>query len=106
MKRKKDCEFCVENAIILKAEIYSDESDALCVGVVMDIGGGGRPIVFSKSGCDAEFIGKIMQIAGVENWKNVIGRAIRVRGLDFSTIYFEIGHIIEDRWLPNFGGEK
>ena len=30
MKSKKnDCEFCVENAIIFKAEIFSDESGAL-----------------------------------------------------------------------------
>ncbi len=106
MKSKKnDCEFRVENAAIMKAEIFSDESGALCVGVVVGTGSRKDPYVF-RSECNADFIRKIMRIAGVKQWKDIIGRLIRVRGLDFSTIYFEIGHIIEDEWLSNFGGEK
>lgn len=43
------------------------------------------------------WIVRVMEIAGVSNWKDLVGKTIRVNAC--SSKIYTIGHIIEDKWF-------
>lgn len=59
-------------------------------GTVQSFGGWATPLC-------GRWIERCLQIAGVSQWQELPGRAIRVRA--HHTAIIAIGHIVEDRWF-------
>lgn len=105
----------ISNAIVESATIQLDHSCFLCVWLSLDYCGSGQGFgghvlggVSDVSAGDhrnqpnlaAEAIVRIMEVCGVDKWKNIPGKTIRVKrttdGLGGDII--AIGHIVKDIW--------
>jgi hypothetical protein len=94
------------NAIIVNAGIGIDDPGMLSVYIVLDDGNGeqvfGRGVYMPKSGINGRsyaghFIYRVLEIAGVDAWNQLKGKAVRVIG---DSAHIEaIGHIIADEWF-------
>ena len=97
-------------AIIEKADITTQDHGMLTVWLRLNYGGsgqgfGGYALYLPKNfthhrinlGYAGHFIWRVMEIAGVEKWDQLIGKTIRVRS-SWSTVE-AIGHIVEDDWF-------
>lgn len=99
----------VTNAIIVGAEITSDDHGLLSAWIYLDYGGtsqgfGGYALygdaahwkepAFQYAG---HFIWRCLQVAGVTEWSRLKGKTVRVRR-EHSKVH-AIGHIIKDDWF-------
>lgn len=99
----------IKNAIISRASITSDDHGCLSAWLYLDYGGsrqgfGGWALYLPKSfkhhelkSVAGHFIWRCMEIGGVTNWSELVGKTIRVKS-SHSGIE-EIGHIIKDDWF-------
>lgn len=100
------------NAIIKSTKISSEEG-LLEIWLDLDYGGsgqgfGGYALYLPKSfpnhkinaGFAGHFIWRCMEIAGVTNWDDLIGKTVRVRK-EHSKIH-AIGHIIKNDWFSPY----
>ena len=99
----------IKNAIIRAVDIGLERGFMVAISIDLDYGGAGQG--FAQNYClynihkpyiglAGHFIAKILQIAGVEMWDQLVGRSIRVDASN-DTVY-GIGHIIKDNWFyPN-----
>lgn len=97
----------IKNAVITSAGITCD--GILSAWVMLDLGGcnqefGGYALHlpesythYKKEGIAGHFIARVMAIAGVTEWDNLEGKAIRVKGTHWGID--SIGHIIKDDWF-------
>lgn len=101
----------VKNAIIEDVSLTTSERGLLTSYIHLDYGDlghqgfGGYALYLPKSFKDhsnpgnfaGHFIFRSMEIAGVDNWKDMIGKTVRVKS-DFSKVH-AIGHIVKDDWF-------
>jgi hypothetical protein len=97
------------NAVIVGARITTDDHGLLTSYLDLDYGGmnqsfGGYALYLPKSfshhqlhSVAGHFFWRVMEIAGVTEWKNVVGKTIRVRA-EHNGVE-AIGHIIKDDWF-------
>jgi hypothetical protein len=98
------------NAIIAGASIGIEENGSLTAWITLDYGGSGQgfggfalylPESFAHHAWDAppagHFIYRILQVAGVEGWSDLVGKTVRVRA-EHSGVQ-AIGHIVKDDWF-------
>ena len=98
------------NAMIESATITNDEHGCLSAWVHLDYGGSGQAfggyslyLPSSYTNHDAQsnyaghFIWRVLEIAGVSEWENLKGAAIRTRGSHGRIS--AIGHILRDEWF-------
>ena len=97
------------NATITNADITTADRGFLDCWITLDYGGtcqafGGYTLYLPKSfkhhnmmSIAGHFIFRIMELAGVTEWKDLVGKNIRVRK-EWSKIH-AIGHIIKDDWF-------
>ena len=102
----------IENAIIDSTTITVDDLGLLSARLMLDFGSGGLQEFGSDSafvmpktfGCGTmeyaagHFIRRVMQIADVERWDQLKGRAVRTTTWDDQRIK-GIGHIVRDDWF-------
>ena len=96
-----------KNAIIKSAEITSANYGCLSAYLQLDYDGtgqsfGGYSLYLPKGGLDAKnvaghFIWRVLEIAGVKEWDNLVGKTIRVRATNNKVL--SIGHIVKDKWF-------
>ena len=102
-------EFEVKNAIITSAKITTEDHGVLSAWINLDYGGcgqgfGGFSLYLPKSfshhqlnSAAGHFIYRVMEIAGVKRWNDLVGKTIRAKenhcGVD------AIGHIVNDDWF-------
>lgn len=98
----------IKNAVIENVKVSSDDG-FLGIWLTLDYGGsgqvfGGYALYLPKSYKHHElksyaghFMWRVMEIAGVTEWSNLCGKAIRVNGNHNGIV--EIGHIIKDDWF-------
>lgn len=99
----------IQNAIIKSATITAADHGLLSAWLALDYGHSGQSFggyalylpksfthhkLFSVAG---HFIWRCMEIAGVEEWSRLPGKAIRVRASH--TRVHAIGHIVKDDWF-------
>lgn len=100
----------IKNAIIKSASINMGDRELLTADLELEYGDGssqvfgGYALYLPKAYSHHEiksyaghFIFRCMQIAGVEDWKDLIGKSIRVKA-SYNEIY-AIGNIIKDDWF-------
>lgn len=103
----------IRNAIITKASIKIEFDHILDIMLMLEYEGGGGQgfggyVLHQRcpekpcqiEGVAGHHLCRIMEICGVADWKDVVGKAIRVR-LDkewFGGAIQAIGHIINDDW--------
>lgn len=104
----------IQNAVISSTDLTIADHGLLSGWVFLDYGGsgqgfGGQSLYLPKSfkhhkgqvNYAGAWIFRVMEVAGVEHWKDLVGKTIRVRltneGLG-GTIE-SIGHIIKDDWF-------
>lgn len=100
----------IKNAIIKGARITTADHGVLTIWLDLDYGGsgqgfGGHALYLPKnwrhheknSNYAGHFIWRVMEIAGVLEWSNIVGKTIRVQG-DNSGIT-AIGHIVKTDWF-------
>ena len=99
----------IKNAIIESASITANDQGFLSAWLMLDYGGsaqsfGGYALYLPKSfahhelkGVAGHFIYRVMEIAGISEWKNLSGKTIRVRGSHNGIT--AIGHIVKDDWF-------
>lgn len=102
-----------KNAVIESAQISNDDHGILTTWLILDYGGSGQgfggyvlylPKDFTHSANQknycGHFIWRVMEIAGVEDWSELVGKTIRVRVPDeYVGSIIAIGHIIKDDWF-------
>jgi hypothetical protein len=82
-----------QNAIITSVDLSIEDHGSLTACVFLEFDGGGQGFVF-----------RVMEIAGVEHWDKLVGKAIRVRhdvkgeSILGATIH-SIGHIVKNDWF-------
>ncbi len=98
----------IKNAVIKSAELTFADRGLLDCWITLDYGGsgqgfGGYALYLPKSfthhsvmSLAGHHIFRIMEIAGVEKWSQLVGKTIRVDG-SFGGIK-RIGHIVKDDW--------
>ena len=99
-----------KNAVIEYAKITNDDHGMLTIWIGLNYGGsdqgfGGYALYLPKSfkhhnksdGYCGHFIWRVMEIADVSEWRNIIGKTVRVKS-DHLHVY-SIGHIIKDDWF-------
>jgi len=99
------------NAIITDTTIDIGDRGYLTVYINLDFGGSGQsfgdyvlylPDSFEHSkgqpNIAGNFMYSVMKVVGVGQWKDLKGKAIRVRKKDYWDVVQEIGHIIKDEW--------
>lgn len=104
----------ITNAIIENAEITIERGFILSAWLRLNYGGlgqgfGGYSLFLGKTSSNHEkskernfagiFINRVMEIADVDNWKNLQGKTIRVEKVDEFGAILRIGHIIKDEWF-------
>lgn len=99
----------VKNAVIQKAIIDIGDRGLLTATISLDYGYsiqsfGGFALYLPKSfehhrlnSSAGHFIFRVLEIAGVDQWDQLINKCIRVKATDTGVI--EIGHIIKDDWF-------
>lgn len=99
----------IKNAIIQAASLSTGERGFLDCSLTLDYGFscqgfGGYVLYLPKSythhkleSVAGHFIFRVMEVAGVSDWKEVIGKPVRVK-CEFSRVH-AIGHIIKDDWF-------
>lgn len=95
------------NAVIEKVGIGFERGCFLTAWVNLDYGGvhqafGGYCLRNIEKPVEGEnyagvFISRVMQIAGVDSWEEMVGKTIRVK-CEYDRIH-SIGHIIKDDWF-------
>lgn len=103
-----DSEFEIKNAVIESADITTRDRGFLDCWLTLDYGGsgqgfGGWTLYLPKSwkhhkveSVAGHHIFRIMEIAGVEKWDQLVGKTIRVKA-NHSKIH-AIGHIVKHDW--------
>ncbi len=101
------------NAVIESATIDTGDRNLLTIWLQLSYGGssqgfGGYSLYLPKSykhftntgDFAGHFIFRCMEIAGVGQWKNIVGKTIRVvRGKGLGGDVISIGHIVKDDWF-------
>ena len=99
----------IKNAVITRATISNDDHGCLSGWLHLDYGGSGQgfggwalylPASFKHhelKSIAGHFIYRVMEIAGVSKWDELIGKTVRVDS-DHSKVK-RIGHIINDDWF-------
>lgn len=94
----------IKNAIIKGARITTADHGVLVVWLDLDYGGtcqgfGGYACQSQNKlqGIAGHFIWRILDVAGVEDWSDVIGRTIRVKATHYKVE--AIGHIVKEDWF-------
>jgi hypothetical protein len=99
----------VKNAIIESARIHVEDHGSLTVWLMLDYGGigqgfGGYALYLPKSfkyhsrmSNAGHFIWRVLEVAGVTDWKDLVGKTIRVKSSHCGIS--EIGHIVKDDWF-------
>ena len=100
----------IKNAIITSASLTTSDRNLLTSYICFDYGDsgaqcfGGYALYLPKSFKHHElktyaghFIWRVMEVAGVEDWKNLVGKSIRVDATHERV--HGIGHIIKDDWF-------
>lgn len=98
-----------KNAVIESARLTFADRGILECWLMLDYGGsgqgfGGYALYLPKSydhhtllSHAGHFIYRVMQVAGVEDWDNLVGRTIRVRA-SHNRVH-AIGHIVKNDWF-------
>ena len=93
-----------KNAIITSASIRIDRGSFLCVYVYLKYNSGQQGFggnVLYKEGSNQDltgfYIDRILSIAGVEDFKDLKGKTVRVKATNDKVI--AVGHIVNDDWL-------
>ena len=99
------------NAIIKRVTISNEDHECLSAWVFLDYGGSGQGFggfVLYK-GDDIQganyaghFINRVLNVAGVTRWEDLVGKTVRVRRSSTGGIVSSIeaiGHIIKDDWF-------
>ena len=102
----------IENAVIEKAVIDIGDRGFLTVWLMLDYGGSGQgfggytlylPKSFThhekNSGYAGHFLYRVMKVAGVGQWDQLVGKTIRVKKTERFGSIKAIGHIIKDDWF-------
>ncbi len=99
----------IKNAIIKKATITNDYHGILSAWLTLDYGNSGQgfggyalylPTSFShhqKLSTAGHFIWRCMEVAGVSEWGQLVGKTIRVKASHCNVD--AIGHIVKDDWF-------
>jgi hypothetical protein len=101
----------LKNAIIKSASITSDDHGLLSAWLSLDYGGsgqgfGGYSLYLPKSfrhhdpagpNYAGHFIWRVMEVAGVTKWDDLVGKTIRVKAKHEGVQ--AIGHIVKDDWF-------
>lgn len=93
----------LRNATIKSASISTEDHNCLMVWLVLDYGGsqqgfGGYPLYSPKhKDKTGQYLWRLMQIAGVSKWENIVGKPVRVRGTNSGIE--AIGHFLLEDWF-------
>lgn len=93
----------LRNATIKSASISTEDHNCLMVWLTLDYGDsqqgfGGyalyAPKIKDKTG---QYLWRLMQIAGVSRWENIVGKPVRVRATNSGIE--AIGHFLREDWF-------
>ncbi len=99
----------IKNAVIESASISFEDRGFLDCSITLDYGGsgqgfGGYTLYLPKSwkhhkleSPAGHFIFRVMEVAGVQRWDQLVGRTLRVRA-EHSKVH-AIGHIVKNDWF-------